>query len=218
MKYKMKGNKKMEFSQLKSKAKQSLNGKWGTVIAAVIVESLIIGALSSCGLSILVVGPLSVGMAAIMLNAIRGKEVQFDNLFDGFKDFGGNLVLGLLYNLFIALWSLLFFIPGIIKSYSWALVFYMKKDHPELTWKEALDKSASWMYGHKWELFCLDLSFIGWILLSVLTCGLLVFWLAPYMAATRAQYYEELKKLNEPTSDDSNPMSAAEDILASIGL
>ena len=209
----------MNFSELKAKAKARLAGNWGVAIGGILVVSLITGLASSCGISILIVGPFALGSAALFLNIVRSEEAKIDNVFEGFKDFGGNFVLGLLQGLFIALWSLLFIIPGIIKTYAWSLAFYLKKDHPEMTWKEALDTSASWMKGHKWELFCLELSFIGWMLLSVLTCGLLLFWLSPYMAATRALYYEKLKEINEPSAPaEETPAASVEDLLSGINL
>ena len=208
----------MNFSELKTQAKARLAGNWGVAIGGILVISLITGLASSCGVSILITGPFALGAAALFLNIVRGNEAKLDDVFEGFKDFGGTFILGLLQGLFIFLWSLLLIIPGIVKSYSWALAFYLKKDHPEMTWKEALDTSAKWMSGHKWELFCLELSFIGWMLLAVLTCGLLMFWLSPYMAATRALYYEKLKEINEPSAPKETAAPTADDILASLSL
>ncbi len=188
----------MTFKELKTNAKAKLTGKYGTAIVAIIIYSLIMSAVSSMGLSIIIVGALSVGYMSFFLRLIRGEKAEIENLFDGFKDFSSNLVLGLLHTLFIALWSLLFIIPGIVKSYAWALVYYIKNDHPEYDYKQALDTSATWMKGHKWELFCLSLSFIGWMILSIFTFGLLLLWLEPYMQATMAEYYEYIKSLNEP--------------------
>ena len=94
-------------------------------------------------------------------------------------------------NLFIALWTLLFIVPGIIKMYSYRLVPYILKEHPELTGTQAITLSRKMMNGHKADAFVLDLSFLGWILLSALTCGILhIFYVGPYIQATDAELYK----------------------------
>lgn len=97
-------------------------------------------------------------------------------------------------DLFIWLWSLLFFIPGIIKSYQWRLVPYIMSEDPTMNYKDALAESTKLMQGNKWKTFVLDLSFIGWDILSLLTWGFLeIFFVAPYKASTDAALYETLK-------------------------
>ena len=97
--------------------------------------------------------------------------------------------------LFIFLWSLLFIIPGIIKSISYAMTPYILADCPDVKVRDALKLSMKMMKGHKMEYFILGLSFIGWILLSVVTAGLVnVFYTGPYMGSTFAAYYLALKK------------------------
>ena len=97
-------------------------------------------------------------------------------------------------DLFIWLWSLLFIIPGIIKSYQWRLVPYIMSENPTMNFREALDESTRLMQGNKWKSFVLDLSFIGWDILSLLTWGILgVFYVDPYKASTDAALYETLK-------------------------
>ena len=114
-------------------------------------------------------------------------------LFRGFRDdFGGTLLISLLSGLFIFLWSLLLFIPGIVKAYAYSMVYYVKADHPEYGWRECLDESQRLMTGHKWEKFVLDLSFIGWGIVGSLCLGVGTLWVMTYMAATEAQYYEYL--------------------------
>jgi uncharacterized membrane protein len=89
---------------------------------------------------------------------------------------------------------MLFIIPGIVKSYSSAMSYYIMCDNPEMGANEAITRSREMMNGHKWQLFCLHFSFIGWILLSMLTCGLLLFMVTPYMNAATAEFYEKLKR------------------------
>ena len=98
----------------------------------------------------------------------------------------------LLSGLFIFLWSLLLFIPGIVKAYAYSMVYYVKADHPEYGWRECMDESQRLMTGHKWEKFVLDLSFIGWGIVGSLCLGVGTLWVMTYMAATEAQYYEYL--------------------------
>ena len=97
-------------------------------------------------------------------------------------------------DLFIWLWSLLFVIPGIIKSYEYRLVPYIMSENPAMNFKDAQAESKKLMTGNKWKTFVLDLSFIGWDILSLMTWGLLeIFFVAPYKASTDAALYETLK-------------------------
>ena len=97
-------------------------------------------------------------------------------------------------DLFIWLWSLLFVIPGIIKSYEYRLVPYIISENPTMNFKDALAESKKLMMGNKWKTFVLDLSFIGWDILSLMTWGILeIFYVGPYKASTDAALYETLK-------------------------
>ena len=97
-------------------------------------------------------------------------------------------------DLFIWLWSLLFIIPGIIKSYEYRLVPYIVSENPNINYKDALAESKKLMQGNKWKSFVLDLSFIGWDILSLMTWGFLdIFFVGPYKASTDAALYETLK-------------------------
>lgn len=98
-------------------------------------------------------------------------------------------------DLYIALWTLLFVIPGIIKGYEYRMVPYLMADAPDLSREEAFRISKDLMYGQKLNAFVLDLSFIGWQILSVCTCGILgVFYVNPYVNATNAELFLELKR------------------------
>ena len=93
----------------------------------------------------------------------------------------------------IFLWALLLIIPGIIKSFSYAMTPYILEDNPELGAVDAIHRSRMMMRGHKFDLFWMYLSFIGWGLLCILTFGIGFLWLAPYIATTQAAFYEEVK-------------------------
>ena len=96
--------------------------------------------------------------------------------------------------LFIWLWSLLFVIPGIIKEYEYRLVPYIVSENPTISYKDAQAESKKLMKGNKWKTFILDLSFIGWDILSAFTLGMLeIFFVGPYKASTEAALYETLK-------------------------
>ena len=100
----------------------------------------------------------------------------------------------ILRDIFIALWSLLFFIPGIIKAYEYRMIPYLLSEDPAMSYQEAFAQSKALMTGNKWKAFVLDLSFILWDIGSIFTCGLLgIFYVGPYKASTSAALYETLK-------------------------
>lgn len=144
---------------------------------------------------ILVLAPLTVGV----LNAFRRLLVQGDNdlLPNAFHIAFTNYwhkVWGMLWmGILIWLWSLLFIIPGIIKGFSYAMTPFILEENPELTATEAIHRSRMMMKGHKFDLFWLYLSFIGWILLCILTLGIGSLWLDPYIQTSVAAFYEEVK-------------------------
>lgn len=174
---------------------EKLSGNWGTVIVAYLLYTLIVGALSSTGVGLIVLGgPLTVGFVGVVLTLVRTGSTKIETMFDGFTtDFVSRLLAYVLYSLYIALWSLLFFIPGLVKTYSYAMTFYIMRDNPGIGANEAITRSRQMMDGHKWQLFCLHFSFIGWILLSMLTCGILLFLVAPYMETANAAFYESIR-------------------------
>ena len=97
-------------------------------------------------------------------------------------------------DLYTFLWSLLFIIPGIVKSYEYQMIPYLLADNPQMTKEQAFEESKRMMQGQKWKAFVLDLSFIGWNILSALTLGILgIFYVQPYMDATHAALYEALR-------------------------
>lgn len=95
--------------------------------------------------------------------------------------------------MFTFLWALLLIIPGIIKSLSYAMTPFIIKDYPELSANQAINLSVKMMKGHKFDLFYLELSFIGWGILSVFTFGLGYLWLMPYMYTSMAAFYQDVK-------------------------
>lgn len=184
-----------ENSELRAEARMALADKW--VMAA--VATLVMCAVSGAASYILVVGtilvslPVTYGYAIVMLNVFRGDEVNIGGLFDGFSDFGRIVGTKLLQAIYTFLWMLLLVIPGIVKSYSYAMTDYILKDYPELSNNAAIEKSMAMMDGRKMKLFLLDLSFIGWAILCMFTFGIGIFFLQPYVQSAHAAFYEDLK-------------------------
>ena len=113
-------------------------------------------------------------------------------LLDGFRSgHYANIVLTMfLRDLFTALWSLILVVPGIVKHYEYLMVPYIIAENPAMDYKEAFQISKEMMEGEKMEAFIMDLSFLGWYLLSAITCGLLaIFYVNPYVQATFAEMY-----------------------------
>ena len=113
-------------------------------------------------------------------------------VFDGFRSghYGNIVVTMFLMDLYIFLWSLLFIIPGIIKAYEYYMVPYILAENPGMDRKEAFAISKRMMDGQKMDTFILELSFIGWIIVGICTCGIaLIFYVNPYMDATKTELY-----------------------------
>ncbi|MBQ2736586.1 MAG: DUF975 family protein [Clostridia bacterium] len=188
-------------SELRARARQTLGGKiFGNQWLFPLLVALIINAVTAFAggtfvLVIVLTGSIMVGSAAYYVGIVRGNKADDLNpLLDGVKeDFGGNLVAGLLVTLFTFLWSLLFIIPGIVKSYSYAMTYFIKKDNPGMTGQQAITESRKMMKGYKWKLFMLDLSFIGWYIVGALCLGIGTLWVTPYHQTAKAHFYEELK-------------------------
>jgi uncharacterized membrane protein len=163
-----------------------------TTLAAVGTAVSLICLVSSC-LRLLVFNPLEVGCRSFF-NRNTKAPAEMDEVKTGFHPYGRNVGAMLLRDLFIFLWSLLFIIPGLIKHYSYRMVPYILAEDPSIGAKDAITLSRQMMDGHKWNTFVLDLSFIGWDLLSALTLGLLgVFYVNPYKYSTGAELYQVLK-------------------------
>ena len=188
---------------LRANARQQLGGgifktQWLMFLVVMVIYSVLLSAVSSFtyGIgSMLLMGVLNYGIARVTLAKIRfGNDIKIGDLFCGFSEcLGDSLLLGLLSNIFIALWSMLFVIPGLVKSYSYAMAPFIQHDSDNKNWKDCIDRSREMMNGHKWQLFCLDLSFIGWYLLGSLCFGFGVLFVVPYHYMARSNFYEALK-------------------------
>ena len=141
-------------------------------------------------------GTINLGYTQYLLDQHDRRELDFHVLFSQFHRFGVGFLQFFLRNLYIALWSLLFIIPGIVKTYSYAMTPYILADHPDMTANEAITASRQLMDGHKGELFWLRLTFIGWSILCVFTLGIGSLFLNPYVNAAEAAFYRQLTGSN----------------------
>lgn len=183
-----------DHSELRARARQNLGGSifhtdWLTALAVCLVGSLITSVFP-----LILMGPVSFGLAVVFLKKARGGgKIAFEDLFCGFDNFGETLTLGFMQMIIPFLWGLIP-IAGIYfsirKSYSFAMAMYIKVDNPSADWRECLDRSTLMMEGHRWELFCLQLSFLGWMIVGALACGLGTLWVEPYQEAAVANFYE----------------------------
>ena len=207
-------------SELRAQARERLEGKWGTFVLMtflmLVIQTIlqipgyigslleilspenVLASLSFSNISnilSLLALPLSWGLTVSLLRNHREESVDLENLFDGFRGGRYTRVFCALFlvRLFTILWTLLLIIPGIMKAFSYALTPYIIMDESELTARQAITRSCEIMQGRRWKLFCLYLSFIGWGILSILTFGIGFLWLAPYMNASIAAFYEDAR-------------------------
>lgn len=189
--------------ELKSAAKQQIKGKIGLlfVINLIIIlitglANLILGLIpfvGSLAASIIVTPAFALSITRVYLNVAKTDEVEVGDAFSGFDDFWAAFKVNFLVGLFTFLWSLLFVIPGIIKSYSYSMSMYILAENKGKSALECINESKQITNGHKMDLFVLSLSFIGWALLGVITFGIAYIWVLPYMQTTIANAYYSLK-------------------------
>ena len=202
--------------EYKNAALAALKGKWAPAVLCAVVYAVIacaislgtelVDANSATGvlmtaslttmlLSLLVVSPLGVGYYNVHKDLLlNGDDKLTENSFKiGFSNWAHNVWGMFLMGLFIFLWTLLLIIPGIVKALAYSLVPYILVDKPERSANEAINRSKAMMKGHKFDLFYLYLSFIGWIFLAILTLGIGLLWVIPYMQTSMAAFYLDVK-------------------------
>lgn len=209
----------------KNEALAALRGNWANALVATIIlialalffssndainsyyQRIVINQFIGYSLSfvsLFVLLPLAVGYSNSMRVLLETGDNRLTN--NSFSLGFGNwlhVVWGMvLSTIYIFLWTLLLIIPGIIKSYSYALTPYILVEHPEMSANEAIEESMRLMDGHKFDLFYLQLSFIGWAILSILSLGLGFFWLIPYQMTAQAAFYRDIKNEAMPLQDN----------------
>lgn len=198
-------------ADLKLKAKESLKGKLGDAIAITLLFGLITfmvlfftefileifsihefaqGIITEI-ISILVSGLLSFGYCSYFLKISREENPNIQELWSKTNLLISYIIVTVLISIFTTLWTLLFIIPGIIATINYSMTYYILLDE-DISPLEAISKSKKLMIGHKLDYFLLNLSFIGWILLGIFTCGILYIWLIPYIYVTNLHFYNEL--------------------------
>lgn len=149
----------------------------------------------------LITGLVLWGVAYTILDFVEtgNMETWYTGIFSAYSNgrFKNSLCTLFMVNIFTALWTILFIIPGIIKGYSYAMTPYILKDkfaagQTDIGATEAITESRHLMDGHKMDLFVLDLSFIGWGLLGIITCGIGFIWITPYYRQTKTNFYHSL--------------------------
>ncbi len=198
-------------SEYRSIARNNLTNNWGSAIVVCLITlavSAVCGFVPVIGAiaSLLLVGQLAVGEIIYFAKLHNKQNPTIGTMFTDFgKNLINNFVTYLLQSLYIALWTLLFIIPGIVKTYSYAMTMFLKAKRPELSSNEAITMSREMMDGKKWKLCCLQFSFIGWILLSILTFGIGFIFLLPYMQASTVAFFEDAyNEKNIEVIDNSN--------------
>lgn len=192
-------------SEYRKRAREALDhnlfgNTWLYLLLVMLVTSVILSVSGAVVVGpLLLCGPISIGIASYSLHLVRrtDKKNKIDTAVDGFRGpIGDHILLGVLQTIFVFLWTLLFVIPGIVKTIAYSQCYFIKIDHPEYDAQTCITESRRMMNGHKWQYFCLTLSFLGWIIVGAICCGVGTLWVSAYMQAAYAEFYEDLK--NQP--------------------
>ncbi len=220
----------MEFTraELKEQAKAQLKGKVGILLVCAIVAGVIPAVVSGIGSaltqngsvaagtiislagSLLLTAPLSLGLLMVYLNVTYGEEPQVATIFEPFKKcYGKAVVLFLLVEIFVMLWTLLLIIPGIIMGFAYSQAFLILAENPDMSPMECIKESKRIMNGRKMDLFVLYLSFIPWMLLVCITFGIASIYVVPYMSLTMINFYHRIKEGGDQVGDYNNAATSA---------
>ena len=184
-----------DYRALASKLCQPQIGKLALIYFLYALITAVVGAI------IPVVGGLLVALGTcafafsfinIAKNVYLGIKVKTGDLFSGFNDFGRAVLISLLMSLYLCLWSLIPIVGpfiALVKGFSYSLAPYIAIDNPNMGYNDCITRSREIMDGNKWQLFCIQFSYIGWLLLSLLTFGILLFWVQPRMEQANFLFY-----------------------------
>lgn len=209
----------MKISEVKKQALEALKGKWGLAVLATFVlflintvvpsiiqipfggfnaeESSLTANVVSIIVSLILI-PFSFAFYWFFLSIARLDKPEISDLFTVYADVKNSLKLigaTILVSIFVFLWSLLLLIPGIIKSLAYSQYYFVLRDHPEYSITEAITESRKLMDGYKWKYFLLNLSFIGWGILAIITLGIGFLWLIPYITTSLAAFYDKVTEV-----------------------
>ena len=217
----------MEFTraELKAQAKEQLAGKvWKLFLCTLVscLPAIIVSSIQSAStianggapgpfasmltsvVNILITPALSLGLIMVYLNVTYGDEPQVSTVFEPFKrNYGKTIALTLLVGLFVILWTCLFIIPGIIMAYAYSQACYILAENPDMSVMDCIRESKRIMKGRKMDLFILQLSFLPWALLVIVTAGIASIYVTPYMSLTVTNFYHRIKKGGDQAGDYS---------------
>lgn len=205
----------MNRRECKEAAKKILKDQWIVGFVVLLIEAVIVSALTTMTAGIglfLLQSVITIAVYNVYINAYAGKKYEVSDMLIGVTDeLTNRICLSVLKQLYISLWSLLFVIPGIVKTYSYFLAEFISRKEPKLSATECITKSREIMDGHKWDLFVFQLSFIGWHLLAICTFGILYIWLAPYIMQSTIIYVDKniYKLLDEPQQEENSEIVEA---------
>jgi len=188
----------MTRAEMKLAAKAQIKGKLGTFFLAylmLVLFSFVASLIPFAGpiISALVSPSLTMGLILITLMAVNNQDISLTDFFNGFNYFVKALLLFLLTFLFTFLWSLLFIVPGIVKGYAYRMAPYILAENPEMSPLDCITASKNMTNGYKGDMFVIDLSFLGWMLLVAVTFGIAGIYVYPYYMVTYGNFYVNLK-------------------------
>ena len=195
-------------SELKQNAKNQLKNNWGLAIGIIIVctliscipnllveindESLAIAIIIPI-ITLVITGPLTIGQCKFFINLANRSTPKFSDLWYGFNNILKAIGVTLLVGIIVSIGTILLIIPGIILSFMYSQVYYIMAENPEMSIIDCLKESSRIMKGHKMDLFVLELSFLGWVILMGITFGIAGLYVLPYYSATLTNFYLEIK-------------------------
>lgn len=203
---------------LRNKAWDALTGKWGqaalTSLLYYVAVFAVVGIVMLITMPVMVAAPkiggliycilllvacfaiylIAIGYSFSFLDVSRGAPVETRTLLEPTKDYMRYLGGLLRVFVYVLLWSLLLYIPGIIKAISYSQTFFIMRENPEMSGEQAIQRSMDMMRGHKMDYFLFSLSYIGWVLLGYITFGVGLLFVMPYVVTGMGGFYDELKK------------------------
>ncbi|KXK38202.1 MAG: DUF975 family protein [Saprospiraceae bacterium] len=189
--------------ELMKEAKEALSGKWFLAIIAFIIYALIISVFPSFFrdsfgsiISIIIGGPIMLGVASFYLSIARGEQAEINQLFSGFNRFVPAFITYVMVFLIIMGGMILLIIPGVIAALGLAMTFYIMRDDEHISGLNAIKKSWAMMDGYKMKLFILTLIFLGLGILCILTLGIGFLFLGPFAEVCLAKFYDDINGLS----------------------
>ena len=173
--------------------------------------TMLLSTLSVAGLFI--TGPMTYGILNVIILNHNSVKPSVKDLFVGFKYFWKLFVLNLLISIYTFLWALLFIVPGIIKAVAYSKAYNIFYENPDLSPKECIRQSMQLMDGHKWDNFCLALSYIGWYILCGLTLGVLTLWVLPKVETADYIFYRLITRKDEQQQEQEQVLIQEESLL-----